>query len=181
MVNFTTFFENYADGKVKGKSKPGRVKRAGASCKGSITELKRKAKKYSGEKGKMYHWCANMKSGRKKSESEEGVSENTGADTNWIDGDVEITLKDVLRYASEPQKVDPRTFEKLLINVSRDPDRIDRADLNYPIVVCVRGDRPTKILDGQHRIVKAINHNQPIQVRYLDLDNAPEQFQQMFN
>ena len=48
-------------------SSPGRVKRAGASCKGSATELRKKAKKYSGEKGKMYHWCANMKSGRKKS------------------------------------------------------------------------------------------------------------------
>lgn len=58
--------ENYADGKKKGKSRPGRVKRAGASCKGSVTELRKKAKKYSGEKGKMYHWCANMKSGRKK-------------------------------------------------------------------------------------------------------------------
>ena len=28
------FDENYADGKVKGKSRPGRVKRSGASCKG---------------------------------------------------------------------------------------------------------------------------------------------------
>lgn len=58
--------ENYADGKVKGKSRPGRVKRSGASCKGSVTDLRAKAKKYGGEKGKMYHWCANMKSGRKK-------------------------------------------------------------------------------------------------------------------
>ena len=58
--------ENFADGKVKGKSRPGRVKRAGASCKGSVTDLRAKAKKYSGEKGKMYHWCANMKSGKKK-------------------------------------------------------------------------------------------------------------------
>lgn len=57
--------ENYADKKVKGKSRPGRVKRAGASCKGSVTELRRKAKKYGGEKGKMYHWCANMKGGKK--------------------------------------------------------------------------------------------------------------------
>ena len=48
-------------------SSPGRVKRAGASCKGSATELRAKAKKYSGEKGKMYHWCANMKGGKKKS------------------------------------------------------------------------------------------------------------------
>ena len=58
--------ENFADGKVKGKSRPGRVKRAGASCKGSVTDLRAKAKKYGGEKGKMYHWCANMKGGKKK-------------------------------------------------------------------------------------------------------------------
>ena len=58
--------ENFADGKKKGKSRPGRVKRAGASCKGSVTSLRAKAKKASGERAKMYHWCANMKSGRKK-------------------------------------------------------------------------------------------------------------------
>ena len=59
--------ENFADGKKKGKSRPGRVKKAGASCKGSVTSLRKKAKNSSGEKAKMYHWCANMKAGRKKS------------------------------------------------------------------------------------------------------------------
>jgi len=63
---FAEFVENFADGKKKGKSRPGRVKRSGASCKGSVSSLRAKAKKYGGEKGKMYHWCANMKSGRKK-------------------------------------------------------------------------------------------------------------------
>jgi hypothetical protein len=58
--------ENFADGKIKGKSRPGRVKRSGASCAGSVTSLRAKAKKSGGEKGKMYHWCANMKAGRKK-------------------------------------------------------------------------------------------------------------------
>ena len=61
-----TQLENFADGKKKGKSRPGRVKRSGASCKGSVTSLRKKAKKASGERAKMYHWCANMKSGRKK-------------------------------------------------------------------------------------------------------------------
>jgi FMN phosphatase YigB (HAD superfamily) len=56
--------ENFADGKVKGKSRPGRVKRAGASCDGSVTDLRKRAKNASGEKAKMYHWCANMKSGK---------------------------------------------------------------------------------------------------------------------
>ena len=58
--------ENFRDGKKKGKSRPGRVKKAGASCKGSVSSLRAKAKKYGGEKGKMYHWCANMKGGKKK-------------------------------------------------------------------------------------------------------------------
>ena len=58
--------ENFADGKVKGKSKPGRVKKSGASCSSSVTELRKKAKNASGERAKMYHWCANMKSGKKK-------------------------------------------------------------------------------------------------------------------
>jgi len=58
--------ENFADGRVKGKSRPGRVKRAGASCKGSVTSLRAKAKRASGERARMYHWCANMKSGKKK-------------------------------------------------------------------------------------------------------------------
>ena len=58
--------ENFADGKKKGKSRPGRVKKSGASCNGSVTSLRKKAKKASGERAKMYHWCANMKSGKKK-------------------------------------------------------------------------------------------------------------------
>jgi hypothetical protein len=55
------------DPKTEAKSSPGRVKRAGASCKGSATSLRKKAKDSSGEKSKMYHWCANMKAGKKRS------------------------------------------------------------------------------------------------------------------
>jgi hypothetical protein len=57
--------ENFADSRVKGKSRPGRVKRSGASCDGSVTSLRAKARKYGGERGRMYHWCANMKGGKK--------------------------------------------------------------------------------------------------------------------
>jgi GNAT superfamily N-acetyltransferase len=76
--------ENFADGKVKGKSRPGRVKRAGASCNGSVTDLRRRAKNASGERAKMYHWCANMKSGRSKNNE----SQDTAAPVSpqaWID------------------------------------------------------------------------------------------------
>ena len=65
-MEWVDFSENFADGKKKGKSRPGRVKKSGASCNGSVTSLRARAKKASGEKAKMYHWCANMKSGSKK-------------------------------------------------------------------------------------------------------------------
>lgn len=63
------FTENFKDGKVKGKSRPGRAKRAGVDCSKSISDLRKIAKNSSGEKQKMAHWCGNMKSGRKKSKS----------------------------------------------------------------------------------------------------------------
>ena len=103
-----------------------------------------------------------------------------GLATHWQDGDVDITLSDVLKLASEPVDTDPSQFKNLLINVSRDEKRTDSADLSYPIVVVRRAGKATKVLDGQHRIVKAIKTNQPISVRYLDLDNAPVEYQQMF-
>ena len=65
-LNGKPITENFADGKVKGKSRPGRVKKSGASCNGTVTQLRKRAKNASGEKAKMLHWCANMKSGKKK-------------------------------------------------------------------------------------------------------------------
>jgi hypothetical protein len=65
-LNGKPIAENFADGKKKGKSRPGRFKKAGVSCKGSVASLRKKAKNSSGERQKGYHWCSNMKAGRKK-------------------------------------------------------------------------------------------------------------------
>ena len=56
--------ENFADGKKPGRK--GLAKRSGVDCKQSVTKLRKIAKSSSGEKQRMAHWCANMKSGRKK-------------------------------------------------------------------------------------------------------------------
>lgn len=62
MQSFRQFFEeNFIDGKKKGKSRPGRAKRAGVDCSKSKTELRKIARNSSGEKQKMAHFCANMK------------------------------------------------------------------------------------------------------------------------
>ena len=56
--------ENFADGKNPGRK--GLAKRSGVNCKASVTSLRKTAKNSSGEKRRMAHWCANMKSGKQK-------------------------------------------------------------------------------------------------------------------
>jgi hypothetical protein len=56
--------ENFADGKKPGRK--GLAKRVGVNCKQSVTKLRSIAKNSSGERQRMAHWCANMKSGKKK-------------------------------------------------------------------------------------------------------------------
>lgn len=56
--------ENFADGKNPGRK--GLAKRSGVNCKQSISKLRSIAAHSSGERQRMAHWCANMKSGKKK-------------------------------------------------------------------------------------------------------------------
>ena len=56
--------ENFADGKNPGRK--GLAKRMGVNCKQPVSKLRSIAKNSSGEKQRMAHWCANMKSGKKK-------------------------------------------------------------------------------------------------------------------
>ena len=56
--------ENFADGKKPGRK--GQAKRSGVDCSKSVSDLRKIAADSSGEKQRMAHWCANMKSGRSK-------------------------------------------------------------------------------------------------------------------
>jgi hypothetical protein len=56
--------ENFHDGKNPGRK--GLAKRSGVNTKASVSSLRKTAKNSSGEKQRMAHWLANMKSGRAK-------------------------------------------------------------------------------------------------------------------
>jgi FMN phosphatase YigB (HAD superfamily) len=58
------FDENFADGKKPGRK--GLAKRSGVPTKASVSRLRKIAKSSSGEKARMAHFIANMKSGKKK-------------------------------------------------------------------------------------------------------------------
>ena len=56
--------ENFHDGKNSGRK--GLAKRMGVNCKQPVSKLRKIASNSSGEKQRMAHWCANMKSGKSK-------------------------------------------------------------------------------------------------------------------
>lgn len=60
----TKLNENFHDGRKPGRK--GLAKRMGVNCKQSVSKLRSIAKNSSGERQRMAHWCANMKSGRNK-------------------------------------------------------------------------------------------------------------------
>lgn len=66
---FSNINENFKDGRNPGRR--GLSKRMGINTKASVSSLRKTAKNSSGEKQRMAHWLANMKSGRKKKSNEE--------------------------------------------------------------------------------------------------------------
>jgi hypothetical protein len=114
---------------------------------------------------------------------------NTGADTSWtrsIDGkETTITLQDLNDYLDENnvsvEEIDTKSIEDILIETERDPNRVNSADLSFPIVVSKSNGEFKGILDGQHRVVKSIQNDIPtIKARVLVLDTAPEEYKKMF-
>ena len=114
--------------------------------------------------------------------------ESALTDTYWAkeigDETIKVTLSDVIDYLDNKDiiEIDPKKLEKLLIEVDRDPKRVDKADLDYPVILAESGGEITHILDGQHRIVKAIKNDlDKIKARILNIDESPEEFKKVFN
>ena len=110
--------------------------------------------------------------------------EGTGLDTFWeteVDGEtVRVTIGDVMNYLDTGIDIDPNDIKHLLIDVERDPIRVENADLKYPIILTKLGDKFISILDGQHRVVKALRDNVNVKAKILDLDLTPDFWKKIF-
>lgn len=170
--------ENFADGKVKGKSRPGRVKRAGASCKGSVTDLRARAKKASGEKAKMYHWCANMKSGKKKKTEdvdvmEEILKESVESD-NIISDEVRVLGKLFTKNGYEIRVVGGAVRD---VALGKEPKDIDLATDATPTEMQAMFDKanlkhiPTGI---EHGTISVIIDKEPYEITTLRADKETD-------
>jgi len=117
-------------------------------------------------------------------------------DTSWSlrprsgRSDEIVTIIDVIDHLSAQEAVDVNILELTqYIRVGgipgwiADPDRVAAASLMYPIIILQRDEQYRYILDGNHRLQKAVNEEvATIKAKILDLDNpeTPEVFKKIF-
>ena len=113
------------------------------------------------------------------------LSEDWRTETYWESDKGKKTLGDVDDYLGD--KTVPINVSKLSQQIpslpTRGAERVSAASLDYPIIVVKRGGQYRYVLDGNHRLQKAINQKvKRINAKILDLDNedTPEEFKEMF-
>ena len=112
-------------------------------------------------------------------------------DTSWEDDDEKITIGDVADHlGDETIDVIPSDVrDQVLKSRGKDrlpttsQDRIDKADLSFPIIITKKGGKFLDVLDGNHRLQRAVDEDvKSIKAKILDLGNTetPENFKKMF-
>jgi len=107
-------------------------------------------------------------------------------DTSWETDDEKVTIGEVVDYLGD-ETVDINVLE-LSQQLPRsltttNPERIASANLDYPIIVIKSGGQYQSVLDGNHRLQKAIDQGvENIKAKILDLtaDETPAKFKRMF-
>jgi hypothetical protein len=100
-----------------------------------------------------------------------------GLDTSWETGDRVIHLEDVFRYLNvrrrRVHRMPARSLYKILGRRLRiQKRRMRRADISVPIILVVdrATRRPEVVLDGNHRLAKAVTMKRDIPFRILYSD-----------
>lgn len=106
-----------------------------------------------------------------------------GLKTTWDMGDRVISLRAVIRYLNKRKRrvhrIPARTLAKMLgrrLETSR--KRVMQADISVPIILVVDREtrRPTVILDGNHRLAKAVKLDMDVRFRVLYSDEYDTMF-----
>ena len=103
------------------------------------------------------------------------------------------TIQDILDLIDEPKEIDiddleilsfyrfmkTRTKEQFMTSSqgTQDYERIQKADCKYPILLISYGGQYWSVLDGHHRIMKAIITKLPsIKVKVVKFDGIPSKY-----
>jgi len=123
--------------------------------------------------------------GLPKEDAEEPVSE-AWKETDWEDSEGEkISIADVIEYlGDETVEFNVRELLKQLPRLLKtEPERLEKANPEHPIIIVKQGGALKYVLDGNHRLSKAVATGmENIKGKILDLDKpeTPQKFVKMF-
>ena len=109
-----------------------------------------------------------------------------GEETSWeLKDGTKVTLKKIVKFLDDKNipviEIPTKEVKHLLIDVERDPLRVEAANLDFPIIISKYKNKYYNILDGHHRLVKSVkNEIEKIKCRVLNLENCPEEFKKVF-
>ena len=101
-------------------------------------------------------------------------------DTYWTANGKTITIAELIAFLGD-EAVDIQPSE-LTVRISTSQDRVDAANLDCPIIILKSEGKYQYVLDGNHRLQKAVDHEKPLKAKILDLDNpeTPEKYKELF-
>jgi hypothetical protein len=117
---------------------------------------------------------------------------NNYKETLWTDKingkDVTIKISEIEDYLKDEPVIEILVDNIKDMSIHKDKKdeetkkRVESSDLNYPIIITKNIDgNYNMILDGHHRLQKAINSKEIIiKAKVLDLKTAPKKYQIMF-
>ena len=115
------------------------------------------------------------------------LNEEEWENTGWEDDEGKVTIKDVLEYIGDNIRnisvIDlENKLRSQLKKIKLDPQRVEDADLQYPIILVQEDGEFSYVIDGNHRLGKAIRDEEEYikaKVLYLDDKNTPEEFKRL--
>jgi len=102
--------------------------------------------------------------------------------TNTTDEGIDITatIHDILEFASSPQKMNIQDIASVRISPESE-ERMMSSDLSYPLLVLQHSDGRYQVLDGNHRLAKALHIQQSeVLVRIVKFEVLPKIWQWLF-
>ena len=96
-------------------------------------------------------------------------------DLYWETNGLRVYYSDVIKY-SNIAIIDTMILKPFIISTI-DEDRVSNADITYPILILVDGSRIVSILDGNHRVIKALKSSiDSIRAYTVDINSCEDIF-----
>ena len=117
------------------------------------------------------------------------ITEAGGLNTKWQseDGSVTITLQQLLNdIKTVPvKKIEIEKLKKRLLNWGNNPEeweKVKSVDMTYPPIILMNGNQVDMIVDGNHRVQKAIQMGyNTIDAKLISLNNLPNKYKKVFS